>query len=149
MCRARTTKQQTARKQTMQPTTKARLAQLVGVTLVLLLIAGRPYGVPATPLSAPRAIAAAALGCGGLFAASADSYVNEGAPTVNNGSSTQLSVAKSVRGEMRTLLAFDLGSSVPAGATIHKAELALTLATSPAAEPFLLELREAGAALGE
>jgi Zn-dependent metalloprotease len=125
----------------------SRLARLGGMIVVLVLLATRLLA-PTTPASiviaaSPAVIAAPT--CGGTFTATADTYVNQGVPTVNNGATAQLLVAKSSRGDVRTLLAFDLGSGIVAGATIHKAELELTLARAPNAEPFRIELREAAA----
>src|SRR5215216_4430947 len=98
----------------MNPAAYPRLARLSGMIVVLALlvvhllapIPPTPAAIAASPSELAPAIAAST--CGGTFTATAVTYVNQGVPTVNNGTSTQLLVAKSSRGDIRTLLAFDL-----------------------------------------
>jgi len=97
--------------------------------------------------ASPNAVVVPA--CGGTVTAVADTYVNQGAPTGANGAATQLRVGRGARGDERTLLAFSLGRAVPAGVTIQRAELELTLVITPTVQPFPLEVREPAAAWAE
>ena len=98
-----------------------------------------------TATTGPAAVAA----CGGTLTAIADTYVNQGAPTGANGAATQLRVSKGRSGDERALLAFSLARVVPAGVTIQRAELELTLVGTPNPQPFPLEVREPAAAWAE
>jgi Zn-dependent metalloprotease len=138
----------------MKPGIHSRLIRFARTLAVLVLLAAQAWepSAPAgavSPVGLAGPAAAAAPACGGTFTVTADTYLNQAAPTVSNGASTQLLVGKSARGDVRALLAFALGSSLPAGATIHKAELWLTLARAPGAEPFRIELRETAQAWSE
>lgn len=87
----------------------------------------------------------AILACGGDFAASADTMLEQSYPDSNFGQGNQLRVAKSANGDSYTLLAFDLAGSIPPGSALHSAELELTLFDASNPGPYALTVHEAAA----
>jgi hypothetical protein len=132
-----------------------RFRRLIG-PIVLLLLIGHVLTLRSLSVAPEQALnfaagraaaqAAGAPVCGGTFTTTADTFVNQSAPTTNYGTTTQLVVGKGSGAEQRALLLFDILRVIPPGATIHKAELQLSLAGAPAPTPFKIEVREAAGA---
>ncbi len=104
-----------------------------------------PVPVEAVPLVGPqlqplRLVPAGGETCGGVFLASADTYVDQSSPDSNYGDDSPLHVKWGAADEQRAYFDFDL-SSVPVSATIHNAYLQLALTAVTGTPPIPLEVR--------
>jgi Zn-dependent metalloprotease len=74
--------------------------------------------------------------CGGILPAIADATLGSSSQGGGRTDENTLRVASEQTGQWRTLLAFDLQGHVPPGATIHSAELELSIAGRPSPAPY-------------
>ena len=82
--------------------------------------------------------------CGGVYPASADTFVDQAQPDTNYGNDPQLRIAKAGANQSIILLTFDL-ATLPAGATIQKAVLELTLDETLTVIPYTIAISDTAA----
>lgn len=115
--------------------------RLMLVVLSLIVAIGPVAPVSANLLLNPVVYAQTQPTCGGVFPVVADTSVYQGSPDLAYGDTRQLHVARDGGGAWHTLLQFDLADRIPRGATIHKAELQLSLDGAPQPLPYSLRVR--------